>query len=401
MNIKLKANADLHWWGKSLLIILNAKQYYILNNEEQYLVKKMSNINNIEMLISNISAELNVSPKVVEEFIYTFMKNFSEFFFFASDDLASKLSISGEYNKYYPIELHLSLTNCCIQHCKHCYKSAGFEGIFINEDKLFNFLDNMKGYTKYLNISGGEPTIHPSFDRLIERYSKDYQICVLSSGITIMQFLESLKKASRGIVVSLYSRDPKTHDAFVEFKGSYQRIMDGVRLALSMNIPVSVTTLLFRSNLDDIKALIEELIAIGVKNISVGSISEIGRARESGLIQNMSLEKTHEQMKLLKETYPQVSVLDEAQPTGDSKLSFAPFNCTAGSLSWAVFEDGDIQPCGVCPISKFSLGNIAMFNNDILSSRTGYLQNVVNSEEYKRMVQNHSNCPFVFQSERI
>lgn len=139
----------------------------------------------------------------VENFINIFMENFADYFYFAHEETSQMICISGKKLAYYPLEIHISLTNRCIERCKHCYKSASASGVYVDFNILSAFLDRMSGYVPYLCLSGGEPTLHPDFSKIMDRYSSVYNICVLTFGVRIVPLLGVIAKASRGMVVSI------------------------------------------------------------------------------------------------------------------------------------------------------------------------------------------------------
>ena len=95
------------------------------------------------------------------------------------------MNISGEKGKYFPFELHISLTNMCNQKCIHCYKKAGEVDEKIDYNELLNFLKYMEGKVPFLTLSGGDALMYPYIENILNIFGNTYQICVMTSGFDI------------------------------------------------------------------------------------------------------------------------------------------------------------------------------------------------------------------------
>lgn len=394
MRIAKYNNIDLHWWGNDLLLIRNIGEYYIFEKEEVFFIEHLCKTNEVAELVYNITCELNVDTVTVENFINIFMENFADFFYFTNEETTQVISASGKKSAYYPLEIHISLTNGCIQRCKHCYKSANASGVFIDFNKLTAFLDCMNGYVPYLCLSGGEPTIHPDFSKIMDRYSSVYSICVLTSGVRIVPLLGAIKKAKRGMVVSIYSSIPAVHDEFAGYKGSYAEVMRSLNAAIAEDIPIGVTTLISRDNFDDIEKLVELMVQKGIKIITIGKIMPIGRAKENNLEVLSSIpDDLQEKLFCLKTRHNSIELLSDAV-CENTRLPFSPLKCSAGTISWSINEYGQVQPCGVCSVEELSLGLIDSFDESILTNRISYIEKVNKLHLVRHMQETGVICPF-------
>ena len=394
MRIAKYNNIDLHWWGSDLLLIRNIGEYYIFEEEEAFFVEHLCKTNDVADLVYNITHELDVDSVTVENFINIFMENFADYFYFTHEEVSQMICISGKKLAYYPLEIHISLTNKCIQRCKHCYKSASSSGVYIDFNTLSAFLDRMNGYVPYLCLSGGEPTLHPDFSKIMDRYSSAYNICVLTSGVRIVPLLGVIAKAKRGMVVSIYSSIPKIHDEFAGYNGSYAEVMKSINAATAEDIPVGVTTLISRDNFDDIEDLVELMVQKGIKIITIGEITPIGRAKENNLEVLESIpDDLQEKLLRLKTKHNSVEILSDAV-CENATLPFSPLKCSAGTLSWSINEYGQVHPCGVCSVEELSLGLIDSFDESILTNRISYIEKVNKVYLVKHMQETGAMCPF-------
>lgn len=396
MKIFKHANVDLHWWGKDILLIKNIENFYVLDEIEAFFVKQISKSNQIETVTKEMSLMLGVKASDIKEFIEIFMQNFSEYFYFDNVESSdTKIHISGKEFFYYPLEIHASLTSHCPQKCKHCYKNADVDGKDIDIHDFFDFLDRMQGYVPYLYLSGGEPTLHPDFCKIMDKYADTYNICIATSGIGANKYLKDIQKAKRGMVLSIYSSHPNRHDEFVDLPGSYNQILQLISNTKEYNISVGVSTILTENNYEDIALLVEQLVSLDVNSITVGRMMEIGRAKSNKIkrlekIPNYVLEG----IELMQKKFKNVNFMIE-ECAGNATLPLSAFGCSAGTLLWSVYETGEIQPCGVCSISELSMGTIRELNNPILSNRQAFLERVNHYLKGKHTDIEDLVCPFL------
>lgn len=394
MLICMKAKYNLHWWGDMLLLIHNGESYYVLAEEEVFLVEQLARDSDCNRTATNISQELGVEPEIISNVIDTFVENYAQCFYFSECGDSHQINISGKKGAFFPLELHISLTNSCVQRCKHCYKSAESVGMNIEEKDLYNFLDRLQGAVPLMSISGGDPVLHPMFHDLINRYGDSSNICVHTSGYLCNDMLlQSFKKCTGGIVVSLYSSDSSKHDSFTGRRGSFRKTIDTILSLKRENIPVGVATLLTNSNFEDIRLLINQLHEYDVENISVGKISPVGRAKDNSLMtQSSNVGNFDDAVKELL-GYNDEPVSHGQMNADNTFLPYTPFKCSAGSLCWSIFENGEIHPCGVSAVPELLMGNLSSFDDTILYDRKSYISQICDLPIVKSLTTSIDQCP--------
>lgn len=392
MKIITRNGIDIHWWGTSLLIVDHLTSFYICTPVETLLLKYLAISNNISTTVDALSRDLGIAKDDISHFVYIFLENFSHFFLSSLHSDLEKICISGKEGMFYPLELHVSLTNTCRHHCVHCYKSALYNGVFLDTGILKNFLNKMCGYTPYLTLSGGDPILHPDFSDLVNEYGRKYNISVLTSGYKVNQdAIKCLKNATLGVTVSIYSSDAKKHDAFTGVNGSYTSIHDFLLSARENHIPVGVSTMLTTDNQSDIEQLIVTLENLGVTNISIGRIAPIGRASKGPVKDSIPSRKQFIScVNHLGTQFPSVNIWSE--DTQFSSEYTSGFRCTAGSFIWAIYENGEIHPCATCTIPELKIGDIAHFDDSILHDRNTY-ENRISRLPCMQLSDEHP-CPF-------
>lgn len=206
MYICKKRNSYIHWWGETLVFI-SPTAYYKLSNLETFMVQKILQNNDITAIISIISDELKVNIDESEKFVLKFMDNYGDIFE-AKKTKNDDIYISGEKGKFFPIELHISLTSVCNQKCIHCYKNAGTMNENIDYSKLVAFLKYMEGKVPFLTLSGGDALMYPYIENILEQFGEIYPCGICKNEKLLMGDINDYMSCVNNIV-SYYDRISK------------------------------------------------------------------------------------------------------------------------------------------------------------------------------------------------
>lgn len=77
--------------------------------------------------------------------------------------------------------IQIDITNACPHRCSNCTRFCGHheKPFFMDFDTFKRAVDSMEGYVGTIGIMGGEPTLHPEFERFVEyldsRLPKEYR----------------------------------------------------------------------------------------------------------------------------------------------------------------------------------------------------------------------------------
>ncbi len=286
-----------------------------------------------------------------------------------------------------PFLIVWNFTNMCNMRCKHCYQRADRplpDELSLKEKlALVDQLD--KAGVAAIALSGGEPTIHPDFYRIVsEISSRGIYAAVATNGwvfADIKNLIKAKKAGLRYIEVSIDSADPKKHDWFRGVPGSWERAVKALENAVKLNISNALAVTLTKVNIDEIEDILDLAEEIGVQRVVFFNFVPVGRGRDNIWLDLDPIEREKVLRKLFSEmkrrrnlqvisTAPQYGRVSlqmssgrEVAPThfyvGSDPIvkAVAEFvgGCGAGRIYAAIQPNGDVTPCVFMPIT---VGNI-------------------------------------------
>lgn len=280
-----------------------------------------------------------------------------------------------------PFLIVWNFTNACNLKCKHCYQNASnsLPGELTLKEKL-NVIGQLdRAGVPLIALSGGEPTIHPDFLRIVGEASKrGIYMAVATNGIRFsnIEFVEkALKAGLKYIEVSLDSVTPEVHDKIRGVKGAWEETVKGVKNLVKMNASVGLAMTVTKLNHREIVDMVKLGEELGVKRVIFFNFIPTGRGRE---VVELDLTPA-EREEVLKKVYelsrksriqvastaPQLARVSWQMSSGSDCLPthFAPpqsqslrilaefiGGCGAGRIYAAIQPDGKVTPCVFLPI---------------------------------------------------
>lgn len=187
------------------------------------------------------------------------------------------------------------LTFDCNDHCIFCLDSDAHNGeVRDREDVKRQILEGRRAGATRLILSGGEPTIHPSYVDFVRlgRQAGYSKIQTVTNGrmFSYGDFLERcLREGLSEITFSIHGPNAKVHDALVGTKGAWEQEMEGLRRALAFRdasaaaLPVvNVDIVVNRGNVRHLPEMLRLFYGMGVKEFDLLQVVPFGRAFTDG-----------------------------------------------------------------------------------------------------------------------
>ena len=177
------------------------------------------------------------------------------------------------------INIGLEVTRRCNLKCIHCCESVpvpdnSLENIKAMVDKL-----SSEGLKK-ICITGGEPLLRKDLiDILRYIHDKEIYITLSTNGLILdKDKLLSIKPYIDNIRFSLHGKE-KTHDKITRHKGSFRKVIDGIKIATNLRIPVSIVSSIIYQNYPEMLDIARVCENNGVGKLHFFSLISRGRGK--------------------------------------------------------------------------------------------------------------------------
>ncbi|MFA6568908.1 MAG: radical SAM protein [Victivallales bacterium] len=260
-----------------------------------------------------------------------------------------------------PTTVVFSITKACRYKCVHCYQRRD-RGKDMEEKLMADTAKQMQeSGVAFFNIEGGEPLIQFNrLESLLRAIDDRAEVWVNTTGDGLTPEIINRLKSLRmlGVMVSIHSADPDTHDNFTGIPGSFKKAAASLKMFKSHGFATAVNSVLAE------KELLEGGLA-GLMNLA----RELGcdyvqliHPKPAGIWMNHTeqmqndlkiirhLEKEHLRYNSSrKKDYPclSVQVFEESEKV---------LGCTSGAVDrFYINANGEVQPCEFLNIS---FGNV-------------------------------------------
>ncbi len=178
------------------------------------------------------------------------------------------------------------MTRDCNLGCVHCRASSvkGCEPEELSTLEAKALFDNIAGFSKpVLILSGGEPLKRADVYELA-RYGTDAGLrVVLATNGTLVtkEVARKLKDAGvQRVSISIDGATAGSHDAFRGMPGCFEQALVGIENLKSVGMSFQINTTITRRNLDEIPAIAELAIDLGVAGLHIFLLVPTGRGKE-------------------------------------------------------------------------------------------------------------------------
>lgn len=186
----------------------------------------------------------------------------------------------------------ISVTDACNLGCTHCYLNKK-NSVFLDKTTIKNIIDSaVSNGVSIIDITGGEPTVHPAFIELIEYVlSKNFEHIFLSTnGLNLVH--EPILNVIRNKRVTCHiSMDGVSEQqiSMIRGVGVFTKLTNTFSLLKSNGIAFSLRFSLNAKNYMYVDEMIEYAEVLGV-NVSFGATQLIGHANKELILDNNQFE---------------------------------------------------------------------------------------------------------------
>ena len=173
---------------------------------------------------------------------------------------------------------YLVLGYACNQKCKCCpliYRSE--REPFVPYEKIKKDLEDMIRFgVTDVTLSGGEPTLHPRFNDIINEFlNAKINVHILSNGEKFAnktfsdEFIKHCKNGDVCVTTTFHSQNPIEHEEQNLSIGSFKRSLDGLKYLDSKKVNIAIKHCITRNNYKDLPLFIQFVLQNFSDNIEI------------------------------------------------------------------------------------------------------------------------------------
>jgi len=177
-----------------------------------------------------------------------------------------KNRLSGR--KKFPLVTMLEPLEMCNLACVGCGRIREYQPVIDKMMPVDVALDAVKeSGAPIVSIAGGEPTIHPKIDEIINRLiEQKYFVYCCTNGLLLDRMLPKIPPSKYFCWVIHMDGMEEKHDESVARKGVFKKAVQGMELALSQGYRVCTNTTIFKnSDVEDLWEMFRLVNEIGVE----------------------------------------------------------------------------------------------------------------------------------------
>jgi MoaA/NifB/PqqE/SkfB family radical SAM enzyme len=197
---------------------------------------------------------------------------------------ATAAATTGSGDLAAPLYIAWQVTNECDLACLHCIEESGPGKAFrdeLDEEQIFHFLAQVvEQQVPYLSFSGGEPTLHPAFFRMVE------YVCARGAELKIETNAHALTAAkcarlkTAGVKAVQVSLDGASKETFnrIRVRGDFERALAGIHNLRSAGVPIEINFSPTVFNIHEIGRAIDLACELGADSFYTGRTMYTGNA---------------------------------------------------------------------------------------------------------------------------
>ncbi|MDR2545863.1 MAG: radical SAM protein [Methanobrevibacter sp.] len=288
----------------------NDNTFFLLNTDAKHIFLECNGENSLNDILNKLSSKYNEKKEDIEKPVTSFILN-NKHLDILHRPQKRKIDIRGCEEFQVPRELTVDITDNCNLSCKHCFnESSKFNKNYIDGDILISFIKKFKKIGLHsIQISGGEPFMHPDILKIIDGICKTLEeVKIITNGSLINEnHLKLMEKYKNKIILqlTLNSSDFTFHDEFSGYDGLFNNVNRVINLLKRKKINYIITMCITHINCHDIEntaILAKELVA---SKFQVGTILNVGRAKTENFdLSSEDYNIINKQLKNINKKYP-------------------------------------------------------------------------------------------------
>jgi len=248
-----------------------------------------------------------------------------------------------------PLTLVWEITNGCNLRCPHCRAGVGRSGRPSDagtEDRIVDAI--LQSGVFVVNISGGEPLVHPRTVEIVRVFAeKGLYVGLSTNGLLFKRFAKPLCQAGLSYVQVSLDGPPDLHDQFRGREGSYLRARSALREAKSLGMQTQINTVITSLNIRRLDHVLEAGEEDDVNQIHFRRFIPTGNGLENLHLAPDRTEylETLKRLTGLRATNPRLRLEDPLTALYQEPEKRPMVGCGAGITQIGIDTAGNVFPC--------------------------------------------------------
>ena len=279
----------------------------------------------------------------------------------------SKIEPYNPNNRLFPLKIAIELTDKCNLACSYCYRDAKIKGGYFLKHPI-ELLHNISfAGIPYVEITGGEPLLHPDIENILLYSLKNFQyVVLLTNGILLNDKIFGILNDNRNKIflqISLPSLDRSRFKKITGFD-MLNIVKANIKKAGSYDFYSRVTSVLIdEHSFLEVEEITNFVYTCGIKEYGPSLEVDVGR----GEITNVSVETISRLSKTIEKINNKYNNIIKLVGHSDNtelvlEENKEGLNCGAGWRSYTLDPYGYSRPCSVFPLD---FGSFAINNKEI------------------------------------
>ena len=392
---KLIKYCAIHYFDKEILISLGDDRR---NNVDPMVVEVLKLCDGRHMvceIVNMLCKKYEVQDdnrhqvsEIIHQFVEAMKKNETLELVETSSQSTIPIKWSGQKGKTFPYLAIMELTDSCNFFCSHCYKDAKVSQNHHMPIEIFKcVLDKLRGHTPIINLTGGEPSIHPCINEMLD-YCDGFDTVMLTNGSNINKIESYRLKKIASFQVSMYGGSADTYNTTTGNGTHFDKFLCGLDIIKASDIHVRVAIVLNKPVIGELDECIKILVDKKINEVTFGtSIIEGRRVGEvSDSVWEVSkddIEKADEVIEHLKSRYRNlIRFVNPYKLSAKVKWRKDPKNyeltCMGGRYTVTFSNKGVVKACNYVPDGPFDMGNYEDYLRNIENGKVAsFSQNMM------------------------
>lgn len=262
-----------------------------------------------------------------------------------------------------PRKLTFEITKKCFNECIYCSAYVSEE----NAKKVLSINDAKRTIDQFiqlggqeLNISGGEPLLHPNwFDITTYAKNKGLKVRLFTCGILsdkpislneLSNTIDMIAKVGfEAVEMTLHAPYSEMHDQITSVEGSFKDTYRFIKLLSSKVDNLEINFVPTQINADELEELVDFVAKLGIKKLNVLRFIPQGKGLTNKELLSLKKDQSARLVKVIMELSKRNDIdVNLGHPSDFIFLldnSHKPKSCSAGKEQCMIKINGDVVPC--------------------------------------------------------